>query len=332
MQNTFELRPNESKVFSFLLSTPQKLLKFRIEAPGDALSYDNEAILLNIPSPPVTCQLSPNLSSFETKILSDVLKSTPDFLLVPDKGEILITRFSTASQTSETAPVTVCFHKGRSPRFTEQVPLFQKNTPLLEGVFNTALQWAFYPELPLPGKALIFSDRTSLLTLEKKMPLKHALHFNLATEFSNVHLRPFWVGFFCNLAEFCRRNRPGPLKTHLQCGEMLLCNGGADAKELRWEKGTEKGIWHFSARQASGTFYTPGLYTLSDGQNKWQTAVNPRITSVSDVRKCLSYESSLDLKSLSKEARLTRWRSLFILAALLLLALNQYIHFRRGKR
>jgi hypothetical protein len=250
---------------------------------------------------------------------------------VPDNGEILITRFASPVK-KETTPVTLYFHKGKAPRFAEQIPLFRKNSPLLEGVFNTALQWAFYPDLVLPGKTVIFSDNTSLLTLEKKMPLKYALHINLAAEFSNIHLRPFWVGFFCNLAEFCRQNRPGPMKSQLQCGETLLCNVRSDAKELYWEKGTEKGIWQISAQQAPGIFYKPGLYTLNDGQNQWQTAVNPRITHISDVRKCLSYESYLDLKSLSKEASLTRWRSLFIIMALLLLAFDQYIHFRRGKR
>jgi hypothetical protein len=330
LQNSFELAPGEKKVFKFLLSSPQKLLKFRIDAPGDPLDYDNEVCLLNIPLPPVTCQLGKDLSAFETKILSDVLKSTPDFFIVPEKGDIFITRFT--PKRKEDAIITLYFHKGRSPRFTKQMPLFQKNEQLLEGLFNTALQWAFFPDLPLPGKVLVFSDRSRLLTLEKKMPLKYALHFNLAAAYSNIHLRPFWVGFFCNLAEFCRQNRPGPMKSQLQCGETLLCNVRSDAKELYWEKGTEKGIWQISAQQAQGIFYKPGLYTLSDGQNQWQTAVNPRITHISDVRKCLSYESYLDLKSLSKEASLTRWRSLFIIMALLLLAFDQYIHFRRGKR
>jgi hypothetical protein len=74
-----------------------------------------------------------------------------------------------------------------------------------------------------------------------------------------------------------------------------------------------------------------GIYTLSDGKQKFTVSVNPRITSVSDLRHCKTVAFYADLETLGKGNALKKWSWIFIAGALLLLVFNYHWNFRSRK-
>lgn len=327
---SFAIKHSERRIFNFRLPIPQKQLKFTLSSPGDLLEYDNEVLLLNTPAAPVRYKLGTKLSPEEKRVLAAVFKNNPDFLAVSKDPELLIDRYS--KEKKKEPGQKLFFHKGgSSPRFLLQSPFFRENEKILEGLNTSSLKWAFYPEVKIPGKGVIFSQEHSLLSVEKTKNLEYAFHLNLAAGFSNLHSLPFWPVLFFNLGEFCRQNRPGPREINLHSNEVLVCNVSGENSKLLWECRGEKGELPVSGTRSVLQVKKKGIYTLSDGKQKFTVSVNPRITSVSDLRHCKTEAFYADLETLDRGNALKKWSWIFIAGALLLLVFNYHWNFRSRK-
>ncbi len=322
----FTAAGNGRKLFNFTLEHPAEILKFTIEAPGDALEYDNEVTLIDPVREKVTYDFRA-LTAGETQSLEKVLAGNPEFRRSKENAEVLFTAY--APEKESFSGHRVFFHRGKKSVFERTPPFFMPQERLLAGLTNTSLVWAFFPELRLPGRGVIFAGETVLASVELRRERKYDIHLNLVPEHSNLSLLPFWPGFFCNLAEFCRRNRSGVAEPNVKSGEIICFNTSSGAEKLYFRSRAVSG--ELAAADGKCVFQLKkcGVYTLSDGKKKTLIAVNPHVTDVSDLRKNRSFTASASRKLQGSESRSSKaW--LFTVSALLLLTLNHFL-CRRGR-
>ncbi|MBE6384875.1 MAG: hypothetical protein E7048_04320 [Lentisphaerae bacterium] len=326
---SFVIGKEERKIFNFRWSGAQKQLEFTLESPGDSFEYDNKVLLLKESAVPVTYHLDKGLSTVEKRLVEEALKDNPDFQVVSENPELLIAPYS--KELKKRSGSKLFFHRGKSPRFAALTPLFNEDEKILTGLKSSALKWAFYPGVQMAGKGVIFSDGTPLLSVEKYGYSSCVFHLNLAVEYSNLHRLPFWPGFFCNLAEYCRLNRIGPRENNIRSGELLVFNAARGVKRLIWEKAEVKGEFPVSEGKTLAQLKRCGLYTLDDGREKFRISVNPAVSELSDRRQCKTLEHYAELAPLTQGRALKKWSQLFIVGALLLLMFNYCWNFRSGK-
>ena len=325
---SFVMKRNERKILNFLLPELPEKMEFRLEAHGDALEADNSIILLAPAAKAVTCRLSDGLNAAEKRLVDAVLKDNPDFLLSSGDAELFIAPFS--KENRKEPGFKLFFHRGKKPFYPAQTPLIRRGEKVAEGLNTDSLKWAAFTGLSLPGRKVIFSEEGALLTEEKLSSRALGWHLNLSPEFSNVGQFPFWPGLFCNLAELCRMSRPGPLELNVKSGETFFFNLPALTEKLLWESGELKGELPVSGGRAVLQLTRAGLYTLQAGSEKYALAVNPVITSVSDLRQCRKETFLVEAKELFQGNSRKMWSWLFITSALLLLVLNCCMENRKS--
>ena len=286
-------------------------------------------LLLNRPEAPVTYRIGEELSIEEKALLTAVLKDHPDFKAVAREPEVLVERFS--KEKRKDRGHKLFFHKGNTPRLFSQSPFFRENEKILEGLTGASLKWCFYQDVKIPGKGVIFASGQTLFSMEKTGASGYAFHLNLAAGFSNLHALPFWPGFFCNLAEFCRRNRPGPREVNLRSGEHFVCSTAAEKGKVTWESKEEKGEVPVSGGKTMLQLKKKGIYILSDGKEKFTVSVNPQISSLSDLRSCKKAAFYCELEKLERGSAFKRVSWIFIAGALWLLVFNYCWNFRSRK-
>ena len=317
---SFVMKAGERKILNFLLPEVPEKLEFRLEAQGDSLEADNRITLLAPEVKAVSCRLSSDLTAVEKRLVNGVLQDNPDFLPATGEAELFIAPFS--GENRKEPGFKLFFHRGKKPFYPAQTPLIRRGEKVAEGLNTDSLKWAAFTGVSLPGRKVIFGEEGALLTEEKLSSRALAWHLNLSPEFSTVGQYPFWPGLFCNLAEICRRSRPGPLEVNVKSGDTFFCNLPAGTEKLLWESGELKGALPVSGGRAALQLTRAGLYTLQAGEEKYLLAVNPVITSVSDLRSCRTVTHLAENKELFQGNSRRMWGWLFIAGALLLLVLN----------
>ena len=325
---SFTLEGSGSKLFNFALEKPAELLKFRIESPGDALEYDNEAILVNAPESAVTYTLG-NLSPGVKRCLAQVLENTPDFKKGTEESELFFTRFPPEKQKA-LHKNRVFFHKGKAPFLEKRPPFFSPGEALLKGLNNTGLVWAFAPDIKLPGRGIVYSSSGALMSVEENDPVKWDLHLNLYPEYSNPASLPFWPGLFSNLASLCRSRRPGVREPNVKSGEMISFNLSPGADKVHCRHARFAGVFPGVNGRSLFQLSRKGLYTLNDGKTMCKVAVNPHVTEVSDLRHNRTFTAVSKLPPGAEYRRSLSW--IFIAAALLLLTVDGILLGRRSRK
>ena len=317
----FTVSGNGRKLFNFTLDRSGGILHFTLEAPGDALEYDNKITLVDPLEKKVTYTFG-QLSPGEKKSLETVLAGNPEFRPVPEDAELLFTQYT--NKKVSYSGHRVFFHRGGKSFYARRPPFFMPREQLLAGLTNTSLVWAFSPELHLPGRGVIFSGETTLMSVEQRKNGKMDIHLNLVPEHSNLFRLPFWPGFFCNLASLCRLSRPGVAEPNVRSGEMFSFNTSRGAEKLHFRCGTLTGEVNAAGEKCVLQLKKCGLYTLSDGKVESSVAVNPQVTAVSDLRKNRSLLLPCKKSPQGAERRSSKsW--VFISLALGVLTLNHFL-------
>lgn len=326
---TFTIGSNGSKLFNFALESPAALLKFRVESPGNALEYDDEVILVNTPKKAVTYTYGKLLPA-EKKVLSQVLEHNPDFRQVTKGGALFFSSYPPDKKLPSSGN-RVFFHRGKQSFLEKSPPFFSPREELLKGLENSGLVWAFTPGIKLPGRGIICSSSGALMSVEEISRNRYDIHLNLHPEYSNPASLPFWPGLFSNLAELCRRSTPGVVDHNVKSNEMILCNLSDGAAKVHYRHAGSSGEIPSVRGRALFRLSPKGLYTLDDGKLKYNIAVNPHVTPVSDLRQNKTFTAfSRKMAAGGEYRRYLSW--IFTAAALLILTVNRTLLCRRSRR
>ena len=322
LHRRFTVEGGGRKLFRFSCPDVGGPVTVALKTPGDLLAFDDTARLLPEDTTPVSYALK-DLPAPAERALELVLRNDPEFrpCAGAEPPEVLFT----GNPKTGAGKSKVIFHRGETVAGDELAPALENHSPLARGLSTSGLSWGRFREAALPGRGILFSSQAPVITEETTGPCGCRIHFNLSFPHSNVTSLPFWPGLFCNLAARFRALRPGPEHRMYHAGDTLvfrtvkseekvICAGPEGKLELT---GTGGRIVLKADR--------PGLYHFSGPAGSGPVAVNPAVTSLSDLSSCRTALQRCELKELSRGPSRKLWTMFFIAGALALLMLEQFL-------
>lgn len=295
----------------------------------DSIEYDNHAWLLPVRPKPVKVEIS-DLSPRLRTLFKRTVDSSGLADLVETNGDLAFFENS----LPEKAPAgrwNFVVHNATSPVTVRGSVAIDKNHPLLTGLPKVMAAWAFDRNFIRAGQPLMSVSGIPLLINSEGLSGAQDIYLNLAIERSNLHTTAVWPVLFWNLFKWRQQANPGPTAFNYRSGMEIDVNMPLSAKTLKVISPSGKISEILSWRhQASFIAREPGIYSFQAGDLSWKSAVNLSSPEESDLT---NKETNLpDVKLSSGDAARyfsdVRWW--FIIPALLLLLLHQWL-LRQGR-
>lgn len=320
------LKPGETRRVRFVVKETGLAVQARIK--NDPVSFDNIAWLMPIRRAPlaVAVDIGSKLlqqtvtRAIEASGLAKVTGSSPQLLFttrqtLPVDDSIWQFVFRVASQPAA---------------FSGNVSL-DKSHPLTAGLPPVRAAWAVDPALKAQGQILMSAGNVPLLEVQGRPEQNLAAVFNYTPEYSDLHKSALWPALFYNLLAWRQQFSPGPAAFNFRSGSDIALSLPPEVEraEIFSEDGklvAEAAGWR---RQAVFSGPPPGLYDIKAGAASWQIAVNLCSAKESDLRSAAATglpELPLPAETMLNFADVRWW---FIVPALLLLVLHQFLTMRR---
>lgn len=320
------LRPGESRRIRVTLKNQQLAVQARIL--NDRVEFDNQAWLLPVALPPV---------QVETRLNSEFLKQ--NVVRALSASGVAITASASSQLIICDQPVTdlpelawqMVFHVASQPAaFTGNVAV-DKSHPLSAGLPAARAAWAIDPEYSPPGRPIMSVKTMPLLSVSGAPEQNLSLFFNFSPAWSDLHKTPLWPALFWNLLTWRQSYNDGPDAFNYRSGREITLTLPRSVETARLFDNDGRLLANASVRGRRVAFsaLAPGLYEVKAGTFAWKLAVNLCSTSESDLRSARSRVPPflpLPESSMQQFAEVRWW---FILPALILICLHQYLLSRR---
>ncbi|HNS10063.1 MAG TPA: BatA and WFA domain-containing protein [Candidatus Ozemobacteraceae bacterium] len=320
------LKPGETRRVRFVIKDTAQAVQARIK--NDPVSFDNTAWLMPIRRTPLTVAV--DIGS--KPLLQNVIRAIEASGLATVAGSSSQLLFT----TRQTVPVDdslwqFVFNVASQPAAFSGTVSLDKGHPLTAGLPPVRAAWAVDTSQKAEGQILMSAGNVPLLEVKGRPEQNLTAIFNYVPEYSDLHKSALWPALFYNLLAWRQQFSPGPSAFNFRSGSDIAVSlpPEVDRIEMLSEDGrpvAEAAGWR---RQAVFSSPTPGLYRIKAGADSWQIAVNLCSAKESDLRTAANNglpELPLPAETMLNFADVRWW---FIVPALLLLILHQFLTTRR---
>lgn len=311
------------------LSTKDINSEIRAIIKSDAVEFDNQAWLL--PVRPELVKVEIGSLSAQLRPLIERTVNSSGLASVVDSGGQLAFLENSPPEHGPAGRWNFIIHNATQPATIRGSVAVDKNHPLLGGLPKVLAAWAFDRDFSMAGQPLMSVAGIPLLVSVDDAHSERNIYLNLAVSRSNLHSTPVWPVLFWNLLNWRQQANPGPAQFNHRCGIEVAVNlpGGVDRLKLTSPAGrvSEIPVWRRSARFAA---MEPGIYQMQAGDAEWRVAVNLNSVDESDLTDLQSNVHDVDLSEGDASRYFSDVRWWFIVPALLLLILHQWL-LRQGR-
>ncbi len=318
--------PRATRRFRFALENTSARVMIRIK--NDPVTFDNVAWLLPVRPAPVEVELH-FASEYRRKFVDRALASTGLARVVASSSQLLLTDDKSIYSTQGLWRFQI--HVASQPAAFSGTVAIDREHPLMAGIPAIKAAWAIDPEFVAPGLPLMTGADIPLLAISGEPWEKLLITLNLAPEYSDLQKSRAWPVLFWNLLNWRQQHNPGPVAANCRSGsniELALPpeTSSAALYDPAGRKMEDAAIWHNRA-----VFQTnrTGLFEIRAGNASWSVAINLSSPAESDLTGADHIQPpSMPLSGNTKH-RLADVRWWFLLPALLLMALHQWLATRR---
>lgn len=294
---------------------------------NDAVDFDNQAWLMPVRRQPVEVELD-IASSYLKKIVQHSVDSSGLAVVTEKSAQILIT--DQPGQRNGGGLWQYVIAGASQPVLLRGQVAVDKEHPLCVGLPPVRAAWAVDQLASATGVTLMSAGDISLLSVSGSPEQNLTITLNLTAEYSNLQLTPIWPVLFWNLLNWRQQTSPGPDSFNYRSGAEINVTLPVTADSVQMHNSSGKTVdgvvWH---KKAVFRASDPGIYSLTAGNASWTVAVNLLSPEESDLQKSGSRavpDESLDRGILQNFANVRWW---FLVPALLLMALHQWLTSRR---
>ncbi len=320
------LEPGETRRLRFVVKDTGLAVQARIK--NDPVSFDNIAWLLPIRRAPLTVAVD-----IDSKLLRPAITRAIEASgLAKVTGSSSQLLFTTRQAVSiDDSRWQFIFTIASQPAAFSGTVSLDKGHPLTAGLPPVRAAWAVDPALRAEGQILMSAGNVPLLEVQGKPEQNLTAIFNYTPEYSDLHKSALWPALFYNLLAWRQQFSPGPAAFNFRSGAEISVALPPEVErvEMLSEEGrpvAEVAGWR---RQAVFSSPPPGLYEIRAGAASWQIAVNLCSAKESDLRTAATNglpELPLPAETMLNFADVRWW---FIVPALLLLILHQFLTMHR---
>ncbi len=315
------LQPNEIKKIDWKLENPDKIARFLLEPhprnkEGDAIAFDNTAVLLPESRPPLAYRIADGLSEAQENLLRKTLMRNAEYVSIGERELVFCGPSAQAGSFHR-----LIWHGGGKAVSSAPITVRPDCPRLLQGLSFADVLWPADASLDLPGTVLLYQGDVKLLSVVQRGAFMD-MHLNLHETAGNLAKSALWPSFFWNLSDYLRSLRHAPDRVNVRCGDMVTVPNPsksrivADGEEVK-----------SSYPQAYVIFDEPGVHRIND----WQIAVNPFDKAESDLSGASSCDIRPDAAS-NPIAQSVRRQIAFAFMLLAAAVLALHWHISRGRR
>lgn len=288
---------------------------------NDVIAFDNRAWLLPVRKRPVRVNTVIASELLEDR-LRTALESTGISVLSDNEPELIISDSHIVSPMA----FSMRFLIASEPRIIPDNIYVSKGHPLTEGLPAVKGRWAVDPHFSSKGFPLISSDNLALVAIAEDGRAYPQITMNMTPEYSAIIDTVFWPVFFHNLLNYVITARPGPRDSNYRLSTKVEVKGGRAAVSATMVSPVNiETVQPLSRSQTVFELEEAGIHQLHIGNKTWSIAGNPIMPQESDLRQRWLYSSPVDLLSgdfINYSSDIRWW---FLLPALLLLLLHQWL-------
>ncbi len=311
------------------LSIKDTTAEIRAIIRNDGIEYDNQAWLLPVRPEPVKVELA-NISPRLRPLIERTVNSS-GLVSVVASGSQLAFHEGDAEINPVAGRWNFIVHNASQPVTVRGSVAVDKNHPLLGGLPKVMAAWAFDRDFSIAGQPLMSVAGVPLLIAAEDVHGDRNVYLNLTVDRSNLHATAVWPVLFWNLLNWRQQANPGPTQFNYRSGMEVKVNLPTGIKNLRVispsGRAAEIPGWR---RRAGFTLKEPGIYSLQAGDMAWKTAANLSSVEESDLTLLQTSLPEVELASGDASRYFSDVRWWFIVPALLLLILHQWL-LRQGR-
>ncbi len=294
---------------------------------SDSIEFDNEIWLMPVRKDPLKVALA-GLKPSLYPLFENTLEAAENAELVSGDAEMIIT--SEANLATGSNETCILFLPVASePMLVRGTVTSDRTHFICDGLPEVRGMWAVETSAKLTGYPLLSVGDRNLFTIAREVGGQYRLSLNLLPEFSTIQRTSFWPVVFWNVFNWRQSLKPGPTDFNFHSGmEVTVNSGGENEIDLITPSGRSQKLVPWKG-QANFIVDETGLYKLSAGQASWTIAVNLTSTRESDLTGKITQrpdENGPDQELLKHSSDVRWW---FIIPALLLLLLHQWLVSRR---
>ena len=322
------LAPMEEKKITVQLPSGTGPVELNISS--DALDFDNSVTLLPEHQP----MLRTAIAISDAVLAADIRKaldSSGKISFTEQSPQLTITDSQHKAKAGSWSGCRVVLHNSPPARSLVGPFTINRNYPLTAGLELNGVIWGASKDADLPGAPLITAGETVLVSSVRHNPSAWEILINFVPSGSTLQNTPAWPVLFWNLADWVGNTRAGLLRNNFRTGEKITVNIPADCSKITLtgpdnlpvNLPVTQGIRQFGAA-------IPGGYDMTIGDRHYQYQVNPLNFQESDLRGCayVTERGPVQPEAVARNYVNIVWVPL--LAALLCLALHQYLIRRRS--
>jgi len=311
------------------LSIKDTAAEIRASIRNDEIEYDNQAWLLPVRPEPVKVELA-SISPRLRPLVERTINSSGLASVVTSGGQLAFFEGEPGAR-SPVGRWNFVVHNASQPVTVRGSVALDKNHPLLVGLPRVMAAWAFDRNFSVSGQPLMSVAGVPLLIAAEDAQGDRNIYLNLTADRSNLHTTAVWPVLFWNLLSWRQQANPGPTQFNYHSGMEVKVNLPAGIKNISVTSPAGRTIdlpvWR---RSAGFTVREPGIYSLQSGDLNWKTAANLNSVEESDLTGLQTRLPDIALASGDASRYFSDVRWWFIIPALLLLILHQWL-LRQGR-
>ena len=279
-RSTLEIDPQATR--RIFLNLPPKTPAMRAQIGDDALTIDNEVVLLPQRRKPVRVDIrvqDPQLRS----LVENALASTDRAVLAKTGPELVFLDDTTAADDStETWAMRVITEPEASAYLGPFV--IDWTHPLTEGLSLDGVVWGAGVKEQFMGTPIITAGNVPLLTDTEQFTGTHELRLRLRPDLSTLQNSPNWPILIWNLLQWRASQTPGLERTNLRLGEgtVLTTKLGTESVEVVPPDG-ETFVQPVPDRTINLKAEAVGIYEIRAGVDRYAFSSNVLYQAESDL-------------------------------------------------
>ncbi len=304
-------------------------LKLRTNAPplratlsDDALSIDNQAVLLPQPSRTVRVALSVK-DEMLRELVTKALESTGDVRLTTSRPQLIVTDNADMLSPPGTTWILRIITEEDSSAYVGPFVLNREH-PLTEGLTLDGVIWSAGKSENMAGTPVITAGNISLLTDTERMAGSHEIRLRIRPEMSTLQSSPNWPILLCNLVRWRASQLPGLHRSNFRLGSTVTFTMQSQGQEATlWTPDGQTRPLSVIDKVATVNVDQSGVYTVNAETRDYTFAANALHREESDLTECDSgrWGCKPDNATIAREYNSVAWIAL--LAALAVLTCHQ---------
>jgi hypothetical protein len=325
---TILLGARETKQFRLALDANAPAL--RASLGPDALDVDNQVILFPGPRKEVAIDVSIDDGRIRT-LFEHAIESLLDVKIGAPDPNLLLTDQAARAAEEKTAWTLQILKEAPAASFLGPFVL-DRSHPLTDGVQLGGVIWGGGQSRNLPGAPVIMAGNIPLLT-DLERAGRHELQLRFRPDLSTVQQTPVFPILLANLIEWRRQALPGLRESNLRMGSQASLELPAERKTVTiTDPAGARRVANAEENEILIAGELRGAYEISDGEKKYEFAVNALDAAESDLSRAATGQWGNWARSTEFEWEYSNIAWIFLLLALLVLVIHGWALADRAAR